>query len=126
MPLVAVVFLMLGSLLQVGVSPDALPAVSADAASVRSVVASPSAQAVSLRVPAPVSPESVSRQGAPPLDVRWVAPHRETVLWSVPTSGAAPDAERLGLLHQWVPLQVVGAADRGRTPVWDPSSRRRG
>ena len=55
-------------------------------------------------------------------DTPWVAPHVETSLWST----SRPDAETAGPAHQWTPLQVLGAADQGRFPVWDPLERHRG
>jgi 3D (Asp-Asp-Asp) domain-containing protein len=53
---------------------------------------------------------------------RWVAAHAETSLWSA----AGTDCEEIGTAHQWAPLQVVGKAQGGRLPVWDPYSRQRG
>jgi 3D (Asp-Asp-Asp) domain-containing protein len=54
--------------------------------------------------------------------VRWVAPHAETTFWSA----AGTAADEVDVVHQWVPLQVVGLPQHGRLPVWDPSTRRRG
>ena len=54
--------------------------------------------------------------------VRWVASHAETSLWS----DSGPNADSLGIIHQWEPLQVVGTQEFDRVPVWDPSTRNRG
>ena len=53
---------------------------------------------------------------------RWVAPHAETEVWTE----AGPNADHLGIVRQWTPLQVIGKAAFGRLPVWDPSARIRG
>jgi len=55
-------------------------------------------------------------------NVRWVAPHAETVIWRE----AGPNTDQLGVLRQWMPLQIVGEAVFGRLPVWEPSNRQRG
>ena len=54
--------------------------------------------------------------------VRWVAPHAETEVWT----GSGPNADQVGVVRQWMPLQVVGQTASGRLPVWDPSTRSRG
>jgi 3D (Asp-Asp-Asp) domain-containing protein len=53
---------------------------------------------------------------------RWVAPHTQTSLWAT----ADPLADEVGVAHQWGPLQVVGASQGQRLPVWDPSTRLHG
>lgn len=53
---------------------------------------------------------------------RWVAPHQDTRIWN----GPGPNAEALVVAYRWAPLQLVGAGEFGRLPVWDPASRQRG
>jgi 3D (Asp-Asp-Asp) domain-containing protein len=55
-------------------------------------------------------------------DVRWVAPHVETVLWSGPDD-SAPE---LAPAYQWSALQIEGDAVAHRLPVLDPSRQLRG
>jgi 3D (Asp-Asp-Asp) domain-containing protein len=65
--------------------------------------------------PDPAARRSVS-------DVRWVAPHTKTTLWSGPDA----DDQEIGSMPQWAPLQITGGAIQGRLPIWDPSERRAG
>ena len=53
---------------------------------------------------------------------RWVAPHTVTQLWS----DSGPNADKVAVVPQWAPLQVVGQPAFGRLPVWNPSTKARG
>lgn len=90
-------------------SMDTQPSVAAAPAIVGPVAARP------LFDPNPAARRSVS-------DVRWVAPHANTTVWSGPDA----DDREIGAAHQWAPLQVTGEAIQGFLPVWDPSEHRAG
>jgi len=106
MPLVALA-LAVSTLLHAGISALSLATPSSSPASspTANVVFDPSGQQDPSRTPGG----------------RWVAAHTETSLWSVP----GQDGEETGVAYQWTPLQVVGKAQNGRLPVWDPYARRR-
>lgn len=114
MPLVAVA-LVLGTLLHARPLTDPRATLLALGGIAPTSTASPSTASVVFDPNGSTPPATGSRE-------HWVAPHVETAIWSA----ADPSAEPIGVAYQWGPLQVVGASQGPRLPVWDPSTRHRG